>query len=73
MPRGPGTVGRLSVLHLTSNCNSATCAPAFVAQPQNQTVAVGQTATFTSASAICTRLPTYQWYENNVVIADAIV
>ena len=56
--------------YCTSNCNSATCAPAFVAQPQNQTVAVGQTATFT-VLAIGNPLPTYQWYENNVAIADA--
>ena len=29
--------------YCTSNCNSAICSPAIVAQPQNQTVAVGQT------------------------------
>jgi hypothetical protein len=56
--------------YCTSNCNSATCSPAFVAQPVSQTVSVGQTATFT-VLAIGKPLPTYQWYKNNVAISGA--
>ena len=45
-------------------------APSFTTQPQNQTVNVGQTATF-SAAAVGSTTPTYQWRKNGVNISGA--
>jgi hypothetical protein len=45
-------------------------APSITAQPSNQTVTAGQTATF-SVGATGTPSPTYQWSKNNAAIAGA--
>jgi hypothetical protein len=45
-------------------------APLIVSQPANQTVAVGQTATF-SVTATGSATLTYQWYEGGVLVAGA--
>ncbi|HWO33524.1 MAG TPA: hypothetical protein VNO32_32415, partial [Candidatus Acidoferrum sp.] len=45
-------------------------APLLISQPGNQTVAVGQTATF-SVTATGTGPLTYQWYVNGVPISGA--
>lgn len=46
--------------------------PSFTTQPVSQTVFVGQTATFTVA-ATGTALLTYQWYRNDVLVADTLL
>jgi len=46
-------------------------APSFTTQPQNQTVDIGQTATFT-ASATGSPSPTYQWRKNGATISGAV-
>jgi Immunoglobulin domain len=50
--------------------NSATGAPAITAQPANQTVTMGQTATF-SVTATGTAPLSYQWQKNSANIAGA--
>jgi hypothetical protein len=48
----------------------AASVPVITAQPQNQTVSVGQSATFTVA-ATGTPTPTYQWQRNGIAISGA--
>ena len=50
--------------------NAATTAPKITKQPANQTVNVGQTATF-AVTATGTPGPTYQWQKNGVNISGA--
>ncbi|HUJ96006.1 MAG TPA: immunoglobulin domain-containing protein [Terriglobales bacterium] len=53
-----------------SNSTSNSAAPSITTQPSSQTVAVGQTATFTVAAAGTTPL-TYQWQKGTANIAGA--
>jgi len=54
----------------TLTVNAAAVAPAITAQPANQTVTVGQTATF-SVTATGTAPLSYQWQKNNGDISGA--
>jgi Immunoglobulin I-set domain len=54
----------------TLTVNAAAVAPTITAQPTNQTVTVGQTATF-SVTATGTAPLTYQWQKNSANIAGA--
>jgi len=49
---------------------SVNSAPVITVQPQNQSVATGQTATFT-VTATLTPSPTYQWKKNGTAISGA--
>ncbi len=55
---------------INSNMPAKATAPTFTAQPANQSVSVGSTATFT-AMAAGTAPITYQWQKNNANIAGA--
>ncbi len=54
----------------TLTVNAAPVAPAITAQPQNETVTVGQSATF-SVTATGTAPLSYQWQKNSLNIASA--
>jgi hypothetical protein len=54
----------------TSPSNPQSALPTFTLQPEPQTVAVGQTATFTVAATGATPL-TYQWQSNGTAISGA--
>ena len=65
-----------SVSTITSNSatltvNPASVGPSITTQPSNQTVTVGQTATFSVVAAGTAPL-TYQWQKNNVNISGAM-
>ena len=55
---------------ISDKTSAATTAPTITTQPVAQTVAAGQTATF-SVVASGTPAPTYQWYENSAAISGA--
>jgi beta-galactosidase len=54
----------------SSSVGGGTSAPIIIAQPTNQAVVVGQTATF-SVSAIGIPPPSYQWQKGNADIMGA--
>jgi hypothetical protein len=62
--------GNLTSTMATLTVNAATVAPTITTQPVNQTVTVGQTATF-SVAAIGTAPLTYQWQKNSANISGA--
>jgi hypothetical protein len=74
--RSLATLGALLLIFILAACNSASnpgtqpVAPSIATQPANQSVAVGQTATF-SVSATGTAPLTYQWQKNNANISGA--
>jgi hypothetical protein len=64
------TAGTVTSAAATLTVNPAPVAPTITAQPANQTVAAGQTATFTVVAAGTAPL-SYQWQKNGVNIAGA--
>jgi hypothetical protein len=65
------TAGNVTSAAATLTVNAAVVAPTITAQPANQTVTAGQTATF-SVTAGGTAPLSYQWQKNGVNIAGAI-
>ncbi len=63
-------IGQIVSQSATLTVTTAVVAPSIVAQPANQSVTVGQTATF-SVSASATPTPTYQWQKNGGAISGA--
>jgi hypothetical protein len=64
------SVGSATSSAATLTVNAAPTAPTITAQPTNQAVTVGQTATF-SVSATGSPTPTYQWQKNSTNLAGA--
>jgi hypothetical protein len=64
------SAGSITSSQATLTVNSAPSAPTLSTQPANQTVAAGQTATFSVVAAGTTPL-TYQWQKNGSTIAGA--
>jgi len=64
------TVNGANVTGVNFTANAAPVAPTITTQPANQTVTVGQTATFTAVAAGTAPL-SYQWQKNGVNIAGA--
>jgi putative cofactor-binding repeat protein len=63
-------IGTDTTQNFTLTVNSA---PSILTQPSNQTVAVGEAATFTVSISVTGTLPLrFQWLENNVIIPGAI-
>jgi hypothetical protein len=60
--------GTVSSSAATLTVNPAPTAPVFTTQPTNQTVNVGQTATFTAAAS---GSPTYAWKFGSTTISGA--
>jgi hypothetical protein len=64
------SAGSITSSQATLTVNSAPAAPTISTQPANQTVAAGQTATFSVVAAGTTPL-TYQWQKNGSAITGA--
>ena len=64
------TAGSITSSVATLTVNAATVAPSITAQPANQTITVGQTATF-SVAATGTAPLSYQWQKNRAAINGA--
>jgi hypothetical protein len=64
------TIGAVTSVAATLTVSAITGAPSITTQPQNQTVSVGETATF-NVSATGTTPLAYQWYENGTAIDGA--